>query len=40
MGSKKFTLNVGDLVKIGRNALLVGGAAARTYVAGRLDQID
>ena len=40
MGSKKFTLNVADLVKIGKNALLVGGAAALTYVASNLDQID
>ena len=39
MGSKKFTLNVADLVKIGKNAFLVGGAAALTYVAGNLDQI-
>ena len=38
MGSKKFTLNVADLVKI-ENALLVGGAAALTYVAGNLDQM-
>jgi len=40
MGSKKFTLNWGDLSKIGKNALLVGSAAALTYVAGNLDQID
>ena len=40
MGSKKFTLNWGDLAKIGKNALLVGSAAALTYVAGNLDQID
>jgi len=40
MGSKKFTLNVADLLKIGKNALLVGSAAALTYVAGNLDQID
>ena len=40
MGSKKFTLNWADLSKIGKNAALVGGAAALTYVAGNLDQID
>ena len=40
MGSKKFTLNWGDLSKIGKNALLVGSAAALTYVAGNLDEID
>ncbi len=40
MGSKKFTLNWADISKIGKNALLVGGAAALTYVAGSLDQID
>ena len=40
MGSKKFTLNWADVSKIGKNALLVGGAAALTYVAGNLDQID
>tara|TARA_Y100001938_G_C8065392_1_gene419847 strand:- start:817 stop:1032 length:216 start_codon:yes stop_codon:yes gene_type:complete len=40
MGSKKFTLNWADLAKIGKNALLVGSAAALTYVAGNLDQID
>lgn len=40
MGSKKFTLNWADLAKIGKNALLVGSAAALTYVAGNLDQVD
>ena len=40
MCSKKFTLNWADISKIGKNALLVGGAAALTYVAGSLDQID
>ena len=40
MGSKKFTLNWADISKIGKNALLVGGAAALNYVAGSLDQID
>ena len=40
MGSKKFTLNWADITKIGKNAALVGGAAALTYIAGNLDQID
>lgn len=40
MGSKKFTLNWLDISKIGKNALLVGVAAALTYVAGNLNQID
>tara|TARA_Y100001938_G_scaffold141455_1_gene211249 strand:- start:188 stop:403 length:216 start_codon:yes stop_codon:yes gene_type:complete len=40
MGSKKFTLNWADISKIGKNAALVGGAAALTYIAGNLDQID
>jgi len=40
MSSKKFSLNWADISKIGRNALLVGSAAALTYVAGNLDQID
>tara|TARA_B100001778_G_C18603210_1_gene638363 strand:- start:3050 stop:3262 length:213 start_codon:yes stop_codon:yes gene_type:complete len=40
MGSKKFSLNWADMLKIGKNAALVGGAAALTYIAGNLDQID
>ena len=40
MGAKKFTLNWADIAKIGKNAALVGGAAALTYIAGNLDQID
>ena len=40
MGSKKFTLNWLDIRRIGKNAALVGIAAALTYVAGNLDQID
>ena len=40
MGSKKFTLNWADISKIGKNAALVGGAAALTYIAGNLYQID
>ena len=40
MGSKKFTLNWADISKIGKNAAVGGGAAALTYIAGNLDQID
>lgn len=40
MGSKKFTLNVIDVTRIAKNAALVAIAAALTYVAGNLDQID
>ena len=39
-GSKKFTLNWADISKIGRNALFVGSAAALTYVAQNLGEID
>ncbi len=40
MGSKKFTLNVSDLANLGKNALLVGGAAALTYVGANIGEID
>lgn len=40
MGSKKFTLNMIDVTRISKNAALVAIAAALTYVAGNLDQID
>ena len=40
MGSKKFTLNVSDFTSLGKNALLVGGAAALTYVGANLGNID
>lgn len=39
-GSKKFKLNVGDLWKVGKMALLVGGAAALTVVAENLQMVD
>ena len=29
-----------DIIKIGKNALLVGSAAALTYLAGNLESID
>jgi|TARA_B100000073_G_C23666907_1_gene546953 hypothetical protein len=38
--SKRFTLNLGDLWGVGKNALLVGGAAALTVVAENLDVVD
>ena len=40
MGSKKFTLNFGDLSKVFKTALLVGGAAALTVVAENLEVVD
>jgi len=39
-GSEKFKLDVSDVVGVGKNALLVGGAAALAYVAQNLDAID
>tara|TARA_R110002051_G_C8375554_1_gene444281 strand:- start:272 stop:484 length:213 start_codon:yes stop_codon:yes gene_type:complete len=40
MGSKFLKLDMADLAKIGKNALLVGSAAALTYIASNLDSID
>jgi hypothetical protein len=40
MGSAKFKLNWGDIVGVGKNAALVGGAAALTVVADSLGAID
>ena len=40
MGSKRFTLDVGDLWGVARSALLVGGAAALTVVAENLHIVD
>jgi hypothetical protein len=40
MGSKKFKLDIADLWGVGKGALLVGGAAALTYVAQNLGQLD
>lgn len=39
-GSKSFALNTHDLLKVGKNALLVGGAAALAVVAQQLHVID
>lgn len=40
MGSKAFSLNTNDLVKVGKNALLVGLAAVLTYMAEHLSKVD
>ena len=40
MGSKRFTLNCTDVVKLLKNAGLVGGAAALTYIANNIGQLD
>lgn len=40
MGSKPFSLNSGDLVKVGKNALLVGLAAVLTYVGENITKVD
>jgi len=39
-GSKSFELNWSDIATVGKNALLVGGAAALTVVAQNLHVID
>lgn len=40
MGSEKFKLDMADFAGVGKNALLVGGAAALTYVAQNLHVIE
>ena len=40
MGSKAFSLNTNDLVKVGKNALLVGLAAVLTYVGENMTKVD
>lgn len=40
MGSGKFKLNMDDLVKLGKNAALVGVAAGATYASANLTQVD
>lgn len=40
MGSAKFTLNAGDLIKVLKNGLLVAVAAFLTYIANNLQAID
>ena len=39
-GSKKFTLDMSDLLGVGKNALLVGGAAMLTYVSANLGHLE
>ena len=39
-GSKKFKLDLTDLWAVGKNALLVGGAAMLTYVSANLGHLD
>jgi len=39
-GSKKFKLDLTDLWSVGKNALLVGGAAMLTYVSANLGHLD
>lgn len=38
--SKSFTMDVNDLVSVGKNALLVGVAAVLTYVGENITKID
>lgn len=38
--SKSFTMDVNDLVSVGKNALLVGLAAILTYVGENISEID
>lgn len=40
MGSKKFTLDMSDIFSLGKGAMLVGGAAALTYVMQNLGELD
>lgn len=40
MGSKSFALNTNDLMKVGKNALLVGLAAVLTYVGENMTKVD
>lgn len=40
MGSKKFKLDLSDVGTLGKNALLVGGAAGITYVIQNLGELD
>ncbi len=40
MQSFQFTLDSADLVKIGKGALLAGGAAAITYLVGALPGVN
>jgi hypothetical protein len=39
-GSKKFTLDMTDVMSLVKNALLVGGAAAVTFIMQNLGSLD
>lgn len=39
-GSKRFKLNISDVLGVAKNALLVGAAAALTVVAENLEVVD
>ena len=38
--SKSFTMDVNDIISIGKNALLVGLAAVLTYVGENISEVD
>lgn len=40
MGSKKFSLDIADISKLGRNAILVAISAGLTYVASNIGDLD
>lgn len=40
MGSERFKLNLDDLKKVAKNAVLVGAAAGLTYVSANLTNVD
>jgi hypothetical protein len=40
MGSKSFSLNTDDIVKLAKNAALVGMAALLTYIGENLTKVD
>ena len=40
MGSAKFSLDVSDVSTLGKNAALVGGAAALTYIVQNMGTLD
>lgn len=40
MNSKSFKLNKADVISLVKNAVLVGGASALTYVANNLGHLD
>lgn len=40
MNSKAFSLNLNDIMALGKNALLVAGAAGLTYVVNNVANLD